>query len=64
MNTRITSLSRELIQLQMCEKAIKDSIGEHGKAWSPDARRQLEKHKSTIKELQSEYGVETYRWML
>ena len=63
MNTKITSINRELAQLQMCEQAITESMGIHGKAWSKDARRQLEKHKGTIKEMISEYGLDGYEWM-
>jgi Tat protein secretion system quality control protein TatD with DNase activity len=63
MNTKITSLNRELMQLQMCEQAITESTGIHGKAWSKDARRQLEKHKGTIRELIGEYGLDGYEWM-
>lgn len=64
MNTKTTSMHRELLQLKTCEEAITESMGKHGRAWSEDARRQLEKHKGMILELQSEYGVEGYRWML
>lgn len=64
MNCKITSLNQQLNQLKMAEKAIDESTGLYGKAWSPDARRQLAKHKTTIKELQDEYGVDAYPWML
>lgn len=64
MNTKITSLNRELNQLKTCEEAITESMGKHGMAWSPDARRQLEKHKGTIRELIGEYGLDGYEWMI
>ncbi len=62
MNTKITSLNRELAHLQKGEVAITEAQDLFGHSWSPDAQRQLAKHKETIRELISEYGVDGYEW--
>lgn len=64
MNTKITSLNQQLIHLKKGEQAIAEAQELFSHSWGADARRQLEKHKETIRELISEYGVEGYRWML
>lgn len=64
MNKKITSLSRELTHLKKGEVAITEAQELFGHSWSADAKRQFAKHKETIRELISEYGLEGYRWML
>lgn len=63
MNTKITSLNKELANLKMVDDAITESISVHGKAWSPDARKQLVKHQQELKHTMSEYGLDGYEWM-
>lgn len=62
MNTKITSLNRELAHLQKGEIAITEAQELFSHAWGADAQRQLAKHKKTIRELISEYGVDGYEW--
>ena len=64
MNTKITSLNLQLLHLQKGEVSIAEAKELFGHCWSSDAQRQLDKHKDTIKELISEYGVDGYEWML
>lgn len=64
MNTKITSLNRELAHLKAGEVAITEAQELFSHAWGADAQRQLARHKETIRELISEYGLEGYRWML
>lgn len=64
MNKKITSLNQQLIHLKKGEVAITEAQELFGHSWSPDAQRQLAKHKETVKELISEYGLDGYEWMI
>lgn len=63
MNTKITSLNQQLIHLKKGEQAIAEAHELFSHSWGDDARRQLEKHKGTIRELIGEYGLDGYEWM-
>ena len=64
MNKKITSLNQQLIHLKKGEIAITEAQDLFGHSWSPDAQRQLAKHKEVVRELISEYGLDGYEWMI
>lgn len=64
MNKKITSLNQQLIHLKKGEIAITEAQELFGHLCSPDAQRQLAKHKEVVRELISEYGLDGYEWMV